>query len=253
MDPWLEDARIWPDVHNRLIAAIGDHLGPILRPRYYVGLEERTYLDGPDDLVLVGVPDVTVSTAAAGPPHSEAASERSGARSVLVDLPIEEEVRETYLVVRTAHEGRAVTVIEILSPSNKQPGRGRDLYEAKRREILATRTSLVEIDLLRAGRRTKVLRVAGESDYRILVARGLHRPRGNLLLFGVRDPIPAFPVPLLPGDAEPPVELGPILGGIYDRASYDLRVDYAAEPEPPLAEADRAWADGLLRQAGRRG
>jgi hypothetical protein len=42
VDPYLENPELWPDVHNRLIAALGDDLSPLLRPRYYVALEERT-------------------------------------------------------------------------------------------------------------------------------------------------------------------------------------------------------------------
>src|SRR5271165_3942085 len=43
MDPWLEHPAIWPDVHNRLIAAIADELTPRVAPRYYLGLEQRIY------------------------------------------------------------------------------------------------------------------------------------------------------------------------------------------------------------------
>jgi hypothetical protein len=59
MDPWLEEPALWPDVHARLIAELGRVLGPILRPRYVVRIEERTYVDA-DGLVLVGRPDLAV-------------------------------------------------------------------------------------------------------------------------------------------------------------------------------------------------
>ena len=58
--PYLENPDLWPDVHNRLIAALGDELSPLLRPRYYIALEERTYLEEPAELLLVGRPDLTV-------------------------------------------------------------------------------------------------------------------------------------------------------------------------------------------------
>jgi hypothetical protein len=44
------------------------------------------------------------------------------------------------------------------------------------------------------------------------------------------------------------VELGKVLHALYDRASYDLRIDYRLEPVPPLAPADTEWAAALLRQ-----
>src|SRR5207245_4564392 len=60
MDPWLEHPDFWPDVHNTLIAVLRLRLGPILRPRYFVALEERVYLSEPEELVFIGRPDVAV-------------------------------------------------------------------------------------------------------------------------------------------------------------------------------------------------
>ena len=59
MDPYLEQAALWPDVHNGLIAEFRNALAPQLRARYYVALEERTYLTEPDGLTFFGRPDVT--------------------------------------------------------------------------------------------------------------------------------------------------------------------------------------------------
>jgi Protein of unknown function (DUF4058) len=62
----------------------------------------------------------------------------------------------------------------------------------------------------------------------------------------VRQPIPTFPLPLLPGDAEPVTDLNTVLRALYDRARFDLRLDYTKPPVPPLAEPDAAWARDLL-------
>jgi hypothetical protein len=70
------------------------------------------------------------------------------------------------------------------------------------------------------------------------------------LPFTVRDPIPSFRLPLQPDDEEPVVDLHHVLHVLYDRASYDLRLDYRAEADPPLAGEDAMWADALLRAAG---
>src|SRR5262245_31315816 len=67
MDPYLEQLALWPDGHNSLIAALRNTLAPQLRPRYYVALEERTYLAEPAGLSFVGRPDVTVVGAATLP------------------------------------------------------------------------------------------------------------------------------------------------------------------------------------------
>jgi hypothetical protein len=90
------------------------------------------------------------------------------------------------------------------------------------------------------------------SDYRILVSRGDCRPNATLYVFGVRQTIPTFPLPLKADDPEIRVDLGQVLHDLYDRASYDLRLDYSRDPEPPLAPEDTVWADRLLRRQGRR-
>ncbi|NJM07108.1 DUF4058 family protein [Candidatus Gracilibacteria bacterium] len=48
------------------------------------------------------------------------------------------------------------------------------------------------------------------------------------------------------------VDLNQVLHALYDRAAYDLRINYRAAPEPALNEEDAAWADALLRKAGLR-
>lgn len=83
------------------------------------------------------------------------------------------------------------------------------------------------------------------SDYRILVSRPQRRPKADLIAFGVRDAIPKFALPLRRGEEEPLVNLGGVLHALYDRASYDLRIDYGREAVPPLAAADAEWASGF--------
>ena len=115
-------------------------------------------------------------------------------------------------------------------------------------DVLATRTHLVEIDLIRAGEPMPIIGNGSASDYRILVSRGDRRPNATLYAFGVRQSIPTFPLPLKPADQEPIVDMGRLLHDLYDRASYDLRLDYKGEPDPPLPAAAATWADQLLHQ-----
>jgi hypothetical protein len=145
-----------------------------------------------------------------------------------------------------------ITVLEVLSPTSKRPGEGRDLYERKRLTLLGTLTHLVEIDLLRAGLSMTMWGNGTQADYRILVSRSLQRPRADLMPFSVRQPIPEFRLPLQAGDEEPVVDLNWLLHDLYDRAGYDLQINYRAEAEPPLAGDDAAWADALLRAVGLR-
>jgi Protein of unknown function (DUF4058) len=217
MDPYLETRTIWPDLHLRLIAGIGDALAAQVGPNYYVRVEQRTYV----------------------------------AETVL--LPRLETIREGYLEIRDAGTHAVVTAIELPSPTNKMLGEGRRKYEEKRQEILLTATSLVEIDLLRGGQ-PMAMEPIPEEAYRILVAPGWERPRARLTVFGIRSPLPELSVPLRRGEAEPHVGLAAMLASLYDRARYDVSVDYRLlPPEPPLSPEDAAWMDELLPAAGLRG
>ena len=72
----------------------------------------------------------------------------------IVLVPAPDPVTETYLEIVEARSGhRVITGIEFLSPSNKTPGPGQDLYLQKEKELREGRVSLVEIDLVRSGQR----------------------------------------------------------------------------------------------------
>lgn len=245
MDPYLEHPALWPDVHNSLIAATRDAIAPLVAPRYYVGLERRAYLLKPDDVAFIGRPDIAVVTPRAHEVPGMLAP--AGVAVLEVDVPMNDEVGENFLEVHDVGSGTLVTVLELLSPANKLHEKGRQEYELKRDQVFRSRTNLVEVDLLRAGEPMPVVRRRVRSDYRILICRGAQRPRAQLYPFSLRQPIPVFPLPLLPGDVEPPVDLGAILHALYDRARFDLRLDYTRPPVPPLADDDAAWRRELLR------
>jgi hypothetical protein len=159
-----------------------------------------------------------------------------------------DEVGENYLEIHEVETGKLVTVLELLSPANKLHTQVREEYERKRDQIFRSRTNLVEIDLLRAGEPMMVVGRTVQSDYRILVSRGVERLHARLFAFNLRQPIPAFHIPLLPGDEEPLLDLGEVLHDLYDRARFDLRLKYEKAAVPPIKESDTGWA--LERIAG---
>jgi hypothetical protein len=250
MDPWLEHPGLWPGVHNRLIAAIADDLVPKVAPRYFVDVEQHTYFTSPAGDLAIVEPDVLIGQTGSReriPIPAAPGTARAGVIELDVEMPLTAPVDVWYLEVRTVGNGRLVTVIEVLSPTNKSAGSGRKKYLRKRQRIAETRTSLVEIDLLRGGKPMPLsTRHPVESDYRILIGRGASRPGARLYAFGVRQAIPTIPVPLLPGDPEPSLDLNAVLHALYERARFDLRLDYSRPPVPPLAEEDAAWATELL-------
>ena len=48
-------------------------------------------------------------------------------------------------------------------------------------------------------------------------------------------------------DSEPTVDLQALLNQIYDTGSYDMAIDYTQAPVPPLLEAEKLWAEDLLK------
>lgn len=257
MDPWLEHPALWPDVHNRLIAAIADAIVPAVDPRYIVAVEGRMTIYAGTEGTRSVRPDVAITPGdrtAPMPGRPDEAAVMAGGLGVAVlevDLPLEEgfEVNETYLEIRELETGELVTTIEVLSPANKSPGRGQEQYLAKRDEVLRSASNLVEIDLLRGGMPMPLARPVEPSAYRILVSRGTTRPKAQYFAFGVRAAIPPVPVPLKPGDPEPMLDLNRVLNDLIDRARYFRRVDYDRPPVPPLGEAEATWAGDVIARA----
>src|SRR5690606_2880701 len=124
-------------------------------PKYHVRVEERVYIsDESDPGRAVIVPDLQI---APGPDvaHRTVSSQRSAGATVepvLLTTLIEDEIHEPRLEIIDRESHRVVTVIEILSPTNKIAGsRGRESYRQKRHDIMNSSSHFVEIDLLRGG------------------------------------------------------------------------------------------------------
>ena len=122
MDPFLED-QVWLEFHDMLLPTIHNFLVPLLRPRYIVRMEERVYLQyESQSRPTLSRPDVTVLRETGRPGSLKAGAPNVATQPVLIPLPLPEEVRETYLEVRLWETHQVVTVIEVLSPTNKHPG-----------------------------------------------------------------------------------------------------------------------------------
>ena len=91
-----------------------------------------------------------------------------------------------------------------------------------------------------------------KSDYRILVRRGWEQTQAARPTLSVRNPLPEVQVPLRRDEPPARLAIGELLPAIYDRARYNLRLDYRQPPDPPLSSEDAAWAEELLSAAGLR-
>ncbi len=157
------------------------------------------------------------------------------------------ERKQRYLRIVDAAERRIVTVVEILSPSNKTAHEKGEAYRFKREEYIATGVNLLEIDLLRSGVRPPLGDPAPPiSDYYVLVSRAAEQPLLRIWPISVRDPLPPIPVPLDPGEPEPPLDLRAAMDRVYEEYRYGEQFDYSKPPAPPLREPDASWARDLL-------
>jgi hypothetical protein len=163
-------------------------------------------------------------------------------------LPAVDVEELSFLEVRDRHNRQLITVLELLSPSNKRPGDDRRQYLLKRNQLLASSVNFVEIDLLRGWGRLPMQR-APACDYCILVSRAEERPDAGIWPVSLRDTLPVVPVPLRSGEADARLDLQAALHRIYDAAGYGYYA-YEGQPEPPLSSTDAAWAQQCLVETG---
>lgn len=268
MDPYLEGRHIWPDFHNRLALRLSDELNHGLPRPYYALLEMRAEVGivSSQRVHRRVIPDVVV----VGGPRSPLESRRETtavlergrvdvSKSVEIEIEVDP-VQHRFVEIRDSSRGhKLITLIEIMSPSNKQPGPDRDAYEQKREEVLDSDAGLIELDLLRGGLRAleaPALEWLGAEDepppaYMVLINRAWRRtPRGvkyEVFPVGIREPLPRVPVPLQEGEPEPVLDLQHVFNQIYDGGPYARgAVDYTKPPpEPALSPEDAAWALAL--------
>ena len=253
MDPYLEHPELWPGVHLFLISNLAQLLSPQLRPKYFVSVEVRMYEINDTESLLVGLPDVSVLAKKSqinksNSTESQVTATVTPTKPTTVTLPIPITIRQGYLEIQEVATKEVVTAIEILSPTNKRTGKGREIYLEKRETVLASLTNFIEIDLLRYGQQMPILNQQVQSHYRILVSRKKQRPKADLYAFNIQNKIPEFPLPLRPEDTEIIIDLQTLLTNIYDIGGYDLKIDYSQQPVPELLEDDAIWVDSWLRQ-----
>jgi len=249
MDPYLEAPSIWPDVHTRLMSIIGEQLAPLLAPKYLAELETQVVIDQVDDDPQVVLPDVSVTRLDVPGGVSSTVAVAAPA-PIEVRVPMDVPTRLVSVYIRLRETARLVAVIELLSPVNKRRGKGREEYLEKRRTFLKSPVHFIEIDLLRSYPRMPFDDPLPAADYTVMVCRAGERPRSSVWPVSVRQPLPTIPIPLLAPDPPVPLDLGRALRTAYERARYDLRVDYRKPPVPPLSPAYAAWAEVLLGPAG---
>jgi hypothetical protein len=255
MDPYLEEH--WGDVHHSIITYARDQLRPKLPRDLRARVEERVFVESPIGRERSLVPDVRIFERG----RAKAASARSAGALAVAEpliLEVDEPITQGFIEILDAVSGnRVITVIEVLSLANKLPGEGHDLYVRKQQELRQGQVSLVEIDLLRAGRRllpVPVRRLPPEyrTAYQVWVRRGWQPLSVEIYRAPLREPLPTIKIPLRQSDADVLLDLQALIEQAYRNGSYEEDIDYQEDPEPPLAKSDARWAQALFREKGLR-
>lgn len=255
MDPYLE--RHWRDVHARLIVYACDAMQSVLPGTLRARIEERVFVESEQGLERETYPDLrVVERRRPTAEHSAAEGGVLTADPLVLRLGAEPITEGFIQIIEAGTSQRVVTIMEFVSASNKRPGEGQDLYRRKQQECLEAGVSLVEIDLLRAGKRVLSvpetrLPVAYRTPFRVCVRRGWELSNAEVYRVPLRERLPVIRVPLRQSDKDAPLELQPLIDQCYRNAAYD-DIDYTRAPEPPLEGDDAQWADRLLREKGLR-
>ncbi len=123
------------------------------------------------------------------------------------------EITEPFLeIIDAGSGGRIITIIEVVSRSNKAAGEGRKLYLRKQEECKNAAVNLVEIDLLRNGDPVTLAHqhfAPRDRPYpwHTSVWRASRPDQAECYLAGLRERLPVIGVPLRTTDADVPLDL----------------------------------------------
>lgn len=214
MDPYLEDDALWPVFHRQLVQSLHEILKPSLTDRYRERVNQRHY-------------------------YTEQA---------LFTSVVREEHREDYIEIR--QHGRLVTLVDVVSPTNKLTQEGRAAYLAKRREGKSANANLVEIDLVLQGQPTLEYSRDGlpDWDYAVTVTRSTQPDRYEIYTATLQKRLPRFRLPLAPDDKDTALDLHTAFTRCYDQGGFAGKINYAKNPSTPLNDEDRKWLHDLLKQ-----
>lgn len=253
MNPFLE--RTWHPVHTALISFIWEEIATRLPDDLVARPEERLAIDeiepGNGYIADVGITETWKE--GVSPSWTPAQHTREGVAIAEPQiLRVDEEV-ERWIEIRTA-EGRVVTIIELLSPANKESAWGR--YKLKQNDHLQSTASLVEIDLLRGGRfalpvAEEHLRKPDGACYYVCCSRAWRPATREVYCCPLRERLPAIRIPLRSTDRDIVLDLQPLIDRCYEVGRY-YKGRFDDAPGPPFPPEDAAWVEERLRAAGLR-
>ena len=245
----------WQSVHLRLIALMLEELNVTLPDDLAVDGEVRIDVGGskqylPDVSILQDPADSWKSGLAPvwSPETTDSAAAVTAPVILQVDAP-----RERWIEIRS-DAGALITVIELLSPTNKT--HGRTAYQNKRRDNKDAGVNVVEIDLLRSGEFTVDLastdygpRFFGIGDHYVVCVRRAACPmQREVYPIPLRERLPVIRIPLRVTDHDVTLDLQKLVNHCYTTGRY-WKLDYTRPTYPPFSAPDAEWITECLTRS----
>lgn len=252
MDPYLE-GDLWSSFHAAMSAEIARQLSPKLNPRYVALIQQRFVKDmsEPRGEIEIAAADEQIVYPDVSIMSGEGAAKMSACVAVAAPLRMTtvmpESVPISWVEIRDTAHRRLVTAIEVLSPVNKR-GSGRRKYLRRREKLLLSTSHVMEIDLLREGRRVPMVEPLPPTPYFVFLSRAGRRPKTEVWPILLEESLPSVPVPLLNADPDALLDLQMALTAVYDSFGYRYLIDYSQSPEHRLTKQQAEWARERVRK-----
>jgi len=233
MNPFIEGYK-WSPLHGSMITYVQEALVEQLPEGYFLESEITLYVDagGSNETTYI-VPDVYIV--------EDPANDYGTSGTITLTPPTK---RRSYpmakvrsLRILDAKNRGLVTSIELLSPANKT-GSGLKKYRAKREKVLLAQVNLVEIDLLRDGKRVD-FHTTSDTDYLVQVTDQA-KDEVQEWHVDIFDKLPTVPIPLLPEDEPLKLDLQAVFDRTFKMTTLPRALTYElSELAPPLKDAKK--------------
>lgn len=222
VDPILE-GDLWTSFHALFVPEIIRLLNPLLLPRYIALAQKYQIMDSPDEIAIAPemsnttYPDVGITPTGVSAPSPKATG--AIAATVELDTVVAQPYPHLCIDIRDARNRRLITAIEFMSPANKR-GQGRRKYLRKRQRLLHNSAHLLEIDLLRSGRRVPMVQPLPPAAYYVFLSRADRRPKTQIWPIQAGERLPPVVVPLQHGDDDVPLDLQTAYASAYELGGF---------------------------------
>ncbi|MEO0415054.1 MAG: DUF4058 family protein [Verrucomicrobiota bacterium] len=248
MNPWLEG--YWGDMHLSLLTYIRDQIQSQLPGNLYAQGEMSVTVDEYPENPARYVPDVSILDAGGdgGAAVMEQADTLVATKPKVVRV---EKVPERWIQIYDLDSNNeVVTAIEVLSPTNKDYGKGREQYLAKQDRYYHSKVNLVEIDLLRGGLDSFIVgeRLRSEAEYGVCVTRGMSSEVFECYPMHLREPLSNIAIPLRREDKDVVLPLQKIINHCYEMGRYHHKIDYSRQPRLQLETSDWEWTRTMVSE-----